>query len=92
MSNPDDLPVDALAAFSRNGHTSPMGKLDETVGGFRVQSIVRARFLQRCAALGVCESELIRDIYTYIALGEEESYRLAQERVNVVKRMLDRSQ
>lgn len=73
---------------SRNGCTSPLGKLAASVPGFRVEPSVKEKFDAHAAALGKPASELLRDIYRIVALGADEVKRVHAGSIDAVSGML----
>lgn len=77
------------AVFSRNGVTSPFGKLDDMLNGARIESAVKEQFSKKRAALTrKPDAEVIRDFVRVAALGREQAVRMYGEGVLVVVQMI----
>lgn len=75
---------------SRNGSTSPLGKLGDSLKGSRIEGEIRDRFNRKRAAITKKpEAEVVRDFVRVAALGRDEAVRMYGEGVLVVFRMLD---
>lgn len=72
----------------RNGSTSALGKLDEKFEGFRIESVVKARFAERAAVAGKNPTEFLREVMQVIAFGPDEVKRMHAERIDLVVEML----
>lgn len=80
-----------MSRFSRTGFTSPYGKLDDAMPGFRVEGSIKSGFTQKRAAVTrKPDAEVIRDFVRVAALGREEAVRMYGESVLVVIRMIER--
>lgn len=73
--------------FSRNGSTSPFGKLDHLVS-FRESSEVIDAFEKKAAAMGKPASELLRIAYRMVALGPDTVKKLHAAPLEKVEQML----
>jgi hypothetical protein len=78
------------AAFSRNCTTSPFGKLDDFVDGFRVESSVKEKFAQCAAELDKNPTEFLRDVMRVVAFGPDTVKRMHSQQVDRVVEMLGR--
>jgi len=75
-------------AFHRTGKTSPLGKLDDRIETFRIESIVKARLRVLAAQQGIPLSELMQSICRVVAYGPDELKRMHSDDVDVVASML----
>lgn len=75
---------------SRGGATSPWGKLDGWMDGFRVEKSVKEAFARKAAAMTPPRgsAELLRDCMRVVAFGAEEVKRLRAQDVEQVDGML----
>ncbi len=75
--------------FSRNGFTSPLGKLTAwTPGRQRIEPEVADRFAARAAQAGKPAAEVVRDLIRVAALGPEQASRMYGEGVLKVVRLI----
>lgn len=81
MARHDPLP-------SRNGTTSPLGKLDDRIEAFKIESVVKARFEAKAAECGKPSAEFLREIMRVIAFGPDEVKRMHSDGVDRVVRLL----
>lgn len=72
------------AVFSRTGNTSPLGKRDAMVDGFRVESVAKEAFERKVASTGKPRAEFLRNVVHIVAFGLEEATRMHGEGVVVV--------
>lgn len=87
--------MSSLPAFSRNGTTSPFGKLDGWLERARIEGVIKDRFEARVAAAcaqagfaGKPAAEAVRDLVRVAALGPDMAKRMYGEGVLVVARTL----
>lgn len=75
---------------SRGGSTSPFGKLDDWMDGFRVERSVKEAFARKAAQLSPPRgsAELLREIMRVVAFGPEEVKKVHCADVDAVARML----
>lgn len=76
------------AALSRSGSTSPLGKLDDKWEGFKIEGVVKLRFLERAAAANKPPTEFLREVMRVVALGPDEVKRMHVASVDLVVSML----
>lgn len=75
-------------AFSRSGRTSPLGKLDDRVDAFRIESTVKQEFAKRAAEADMPVAEFHREVMRVIALGASTVESMHSDRVKKVVEML----
>lgn len=73
---------------SRGAATSPWGKLDAWMDGFRVEAIVKQEFRRRAAQMNKGPSELLRECMRLVAFGPEEVKRMQDAGVNELAGLL----
>ena len=78
----------ADSAFSRNGTTSPFGKLDDWLERTRIESSVKGKFVEKTTALGKPYAEAVRDFARVVALGPDEAARMYGDGVLKVVRLI----
>lgn len=71
-------------AFSRNGTTSPLGKLTEQIPAFKIDGETKELLEQQAKSAGLCLHEFVRELLMIRARGLDTMQRLYAERLSVV--------
>lgn len=67
--------------FSRQGRTSPFGKLDDRMETYPVESLVKVKVLELATELGLPMAEFQREVQRILAFGPEHMKKVHGERI-----------
>ena len=83
------MPGRVSVSFSRTGVTSPLGKLTEPIGPFKVPVETKEILEREARCAGLTLNEFLRDLAMIRAHGSEEIRRLYADRIAVVRGKID---
>lgn len=82
-------PLEREPRFSRNGTTSPYGKLDDWLEGrVRIESVIKGKFAEKASSVDKPAAEAVRDIVRVVALGPDQAARMYGEGVLKVWKLI----
>lgn len=73
---------------SRGAASSPWGKIDGWMDGFRVEKVVKEAFARKGASIGMGSAELLRECMRHVAFGSDEVRRVRAQAGDQVAGML----